>query len=1085
MKFKTINRIRKTGRILMIAFALVFAASYAAGSMLEDNADQVNNFLGTKNTTLKNVGDYDSYTADYKNTSELVEAHEKIGTRLGEEGSVLLKNSDSALPLSTSDEKVTLLGFRSTADYAIYGMDIGSMVEPSQNVTFEDALTETGFDVNETVCDAYNTAAATYASSNSYKLRGVDYTEMTIGTGHSFNVAEIDIDDVKAAASGGESAFDSSINAYNDAAIVVIGRPSSEGGDYYLGDTGRDSSQFTQSASQNVLSLSDEERDLLSYAKSNFKKVIVVVSTASAMELGDLESDDGIDAILWIGYPGNYGFLGVSNILAGNANPSGRLADTYAADGSVSPAMMNFGEYSYSNSSSYGFDSIDPYAADKYVVQAEGIYVGYKYYETRYEDTVLGQGNASGSTSTKADIGAYATNSSVWNYTDEVTYAFGYGLSYTTYTQKINEVTFSSDYKTAYVTVAVTNDGSVDGKSVIQVYGQSPYTEYDEQYGVEKASVQLLAYDKIDVSAGTTETVTVEVDMQNLASYDSNGAKSYIMEKTTSGGSEHYYFALGCNPNDGTEGAHSAVNNILAVKGYTPDNSSMDAAGYSAAVYEFDWTAPENTFSTSKAGVTVTNQLDDVDYNYYDDDTVTYLSRSNWTGTWPKSYTGLSITSDMVSVLENDYYEVSTDDDTDGIFGVEVSEDDYVYFSDMFGSDFDDERWDTLLSEISIEEAVRYTASGNRSFYQIESIKFITGFSYTENGSVGIEKSLSQQSDDNSPSYVASNDEYADYDGGTFGSPVLMASTWDQDLMEEIGELWGNDALFMNIPMVWAPSINVHRTPYNGRNGDYYSEDGVLSGYSALRVSQGALSKGLVTSIKHFAFNTQETFRLGISTYMNEQSARENELRGFQIALEGDYDSDGNRSSALGIMTAYNRVGATYSGGHTGLMQNILRGEWDFNGYATSDLVRANSTYMPYIESMMAGTTNYDGTISSSTDQTTWKNISTGSRYTVSDLVELVSGDADLLNSIKENLHYSLYMFSQSNLANWMTEDTVTGTAMSWWRVAYNAGEIISGIFVCGGLIVYITAEVLDVIFKKRGYDRGDDETEKEENHES
>lgn len=1049
MKQNNFGRMRVAGRILSMIFAFTLAAGCAAGSMLEANADQVNNFLGTRTTATKGNGDYEAFTPDEKylnsdgsaNTDALVAAHIDMGTRIAEEGSVLLKNKDNAaLPLAGT-ENVTLMGYRSTAAYAVYGMDIGSPEEASQNVSFKDALTAAGFKVNNVVCSAYNTVSATdaYTAKDKNRLAGTGYYVESITSANRYNVAEPSIDEIKTSA--GEQAFNDSIRQYKDAGIVVLGRPSSEQGDYYTGDNGRDAAAFSQSKTKNVLSLSDGERALIEFAKQNFDKVVVVLTTANPMELSELEADEGVDAILWAGYPGNYGFYGVANILAGKANPSGRLADTFAADTASTPAMQNYGLYLYTNGSSLGGSNglnSNDYYGGAYIVHAEGIYSGYKYYETRYEDTVLSQGNATSGTG----IGGYNTTGA-WNYADEVTYSFGYGLSYTTFTQTITDVEFSPDNRTATVSVAVKNDGDVDGKSVIQIYGQSPYTQYDKDNGVEKASVQLLAYDKVEVAAGATVNVDVEVDMQYLASYDSKVAKSYIMEQA-----DGYYFALGCNSQ--SEGAHAAINNILAAKaedGAVIDTSKMDETGNADAVYKFRWTAAEDTFATSEEGATITNQLDDMDYNYYQKDTVQYLSRSNWQSSWPKSYTGLSVvtTTDMLKYLTNDFH-TTTDTDTEGIvFGAEGE----TNFTDMFLSDFNDERWSGVIDKITLENAVRFTASGNRTFQQMDEVYFLSGNSYVENGSVGIQKTLSQQSDMNAPWYVDPTDENAGFYCNSFGGATLMASTWSKQLMEEMGELWGNDALFVNIPMVWAPSINMHRTPYNGRNGEYYSEDGVLSGYTALSVGSGAISKGLITSIKHFAFNEQETARNGISTYMNEQTAREGELRGFQIALEGYKNAEGKRISVLGIMTGYNRAGAIYAGAHQGLMQGILRDEWDFNGYVTSDLAQSGSTYMPYIESILAGTTNFDTAINN--DSTVW-------RISVADLVEEVSGDAEVLRALKEDLHYSLWAFSQSNLANWMTDTTRVVWVWNWWRGAYIGTEIVSGILVAAGVVMYIYA---------------------------
>ncbi|MCD8308293.1 MAG: glycoside hydrolase family 3 C-terminal domain-containing protein [Clostridia bacterium] len=1069
MKYSTTRRLRKTGRILMMTFAFVAAAGFAAGAMLEANAGQVNSYLGTKTTKTAGVGDYSAFPLDDEytnsdgstNTDAIVAAHRAMGIQLAEEGTVLLKNKDNALPLSTSSEKVTLMGYRSTASGALYGMTSGSPVASSQNVSFYDGLTEAGFDVNKSVADTYNSvcSSSTYTSAN--KPGGMGYY-VTSTDGLAYTSREPDLNDDILSASG------TSMTGYTDVGIVVIGRASSEQSEYFPGTEGASSSEFSQSASGNVLSLSDAERELIKDAKNYCSKVVVVVTTTNAMELSELEEDDDIDAILLAGFPGNYGFIGVANILAGKANPSGRLSDTYASDSSASPAMQNSGLNLYSNYSgatasdgnSYSLATNDYYGG-AYVVQAEGIYVGYKYYETRYEDTVLGNGNASSS----AGVGAYATDTSKWNYTDEVTYSFGYGLSYTTFAQTIDSVSFSGDGSTATVTVTVRNTGSVAGKSVVQVYGQSPYTDYDEQYGVEKASVQLLAYDKTEeIAAGSSVTLEITVDMQNLASYDSEGAGSYIMEQR-----DDYYFALGCNGVDNSEGAHAAVNNILAAKGKTTADG-MDVNGSSSAAYQFSWSKAENTFATSKAGVEVSNQLETADLNYYIKDTVTYLSRSDWKATWPKTYSGITATTEMVDYLTNSYYDIQTDDDVSGItFGATYSDSEDANFPDMFVSDgtgatvtdIDDERWDVIVSKVSLEDAISYTASGNRTFEELSSIQFLSANSYTENGSVGIQKTLSQQSDENSPYYVSSSDENAGYYTNTFGSPTLMACTWNQDLMYDMGVLWGNDGIVENMPMVWAPSINIHRTAYNGRNGEYYSEDGILSGYSALRLGQGALSKGLIAATKHFAFNTQETSRLGLSSFMNEQSARENELRGFQVALEGDdYNGDGNTTAVIGIMTSYNRVGVTYSGGHTGLMQGILRGEWNFDGYATSDLPRNKSTYMPYIESMVAGTTNFDAVISS--DGTTiW-----GS--SPSAIASSISGDATVLSSIQQNLKYSLWAFSQSNLANWLTNDTRTVDALNWWRLTYYTAEIGGCAVVVCGLALYVTAEVSDAVVKRR-----------------
>ncbi len=1068
MKHRKHHSRRKSGRIVIAVSALLMTLCLSAGSMLESNVDQVNNFLDTKTTAIHGGGTYDKFTPDgtyltekgKANTDALKKAHEDMGVAISEEGSVLLKN-DGALPMNLATEKkVTVMGLRASDKYAIYGMDIGSPEESSQNVNISDALNGVGFEVNSTVYEAYNAlsetpeykpASATAARASVNMLPGTGYFVTELTDAHKYTVAEPSVDAVKAQA--GEN-FDASVAEYDDAAIVVLGRPASEQSDYYAGEVGADPAGFTQSKTKNVLSLSDGERALLEYAKSNFEKVVVLLGTNNAMEVEELEQDAGINAVLWIGGVGNTGFKGVANVLAGKANPSGRLVDIYASSTTSAPATVNMGLYHYANYGTSGQNAYiegpsgklesNKYYADAYVMYAESIYTGYKYYETRYEDSILNDVSSNATSNTGAS--PYASGDA-WSYADEVTYAFGHGLSYTRFEQKITDVQFSSDHRSATLTVSVKNTGSMDGKSVVQVYGQSHYTEYDKTNGVEKAAVQLLAFEKVAVASGKTETVEVEVDMQLLASYDETNAKTYIMEA-----SDEYYFALGHNSNTGSEGSHAAINNILALKGKTTADG-MDENGDTDGAYRFSWSKEnERLFSTSKSGATITNQLDDVDFNYFSDGVVSYLSRKDWKGTWPKEYkSGIGASEKMMTeYLKNDCYTPEDEDISSLIFGKEYAENEDVDFTDMFGKAFEDADWDKLMDKITIADMVRYTCCGNRNFSSMPSVGFIgDGVSYTENGSVGIAKTLKQQSDELAPWYVAEDDPNANYGTNSFATAPVMASTWNKDLMYEMGVLWGNDALFINIPMVWAPSINTHRTAYNGRNGEYYSEDGVLSGFIALAVGDGALSKGLITSIKHFAFNSQEVARNGISTFMTEQTAREGELRGFQVALEGTYDEEGNRTSVLGIMTAYNRIGAKYVGAHKGLMNGILREEWDYNGYATSDLVVTASIYMTYAESMLVSTTNFDSNINKSTDMTAWG-------ITVAELVDKVDGDAELLARIKENTRYSLYTFAQSNLANWMSADTEVVWIWNWWRIAYIGGAALCGLLLLFGMYLYI-----------------------------
>ncbi len=956
------------------------------------------------------VEPYPNYPPKFENTTDLVAEHVEVGTQLGADGSVLLKNTDSALPLSGS-EKVSVFGSASTATAGHYGMNSGANVS-GDPVTISAALTSRGVSVN-TALDEDNESKATKVNVSG------SFTGATSEI--LFNPVELTTDT-------------SLIGSYTDVGIVVIGRDSSESADYFPGSLGID----TSSGARNPLALTNDERALITTAEQYCSKVIVLINACNPMEIGEIVSDSNVDAILWVGFPGIYGYYGVADVLLGKTNPSGRLADTYANDSTSSPAMQNFGLYKFSNIDDYSMESNDK--AGYYVVEAESIYTGYKYYETRYEDAVLGQGNAS------STEGAF-DSASGWTYGEEVSYSFGEGLSYTTFEQKITDAYFREGYRTAEVEVEVTNTGKVAGRSVVQVYGQSPYTSYDKQYGVEKASVQLLNYEKTGmIEPGKSESVTVEIDMQLLASYDTDGKGTYIME------AGDYYFALGCNDNQ--EGAHAAVNNVLAAKGKTPANTGnvMDAGGDVDATFMFTWDeAYEDIFSESKAEVEVTNQFADADLNYWNcGTTVSYLSRNDWTwgNSWNendwsdsnrKGYAGVKVTDAMVFQLSNDTYEIQTGED---VSGIKFNQDNGLPFGDMTldgGSvvDYDDEMWNQLLDQLDLVEAINFIMSGNRTYLAMESVGFLAG-TYTENGPSGL-KTTGTSGD--APWILNDDGSNSSYQWNDCGCAILQASTFDKDLIERLGEMWGNDGLYSSIPIIWGPSINCHRSPYNGRTAEYYSEDPILSGYSAVAVCKGSEKYGMLCAIKHFAFNDSESNRNGVAPFFDEQKVRENELRGFQIAFEG---------GAKATMTAFNRVGCTYASADMGLMSGVLRGEWDFKGYAVSDMINPGM-YMTFTESVLAGTTNFD--------TTSWQ--SAWGADSAEAYASMISGDATMLQAIKDSVHQSLWAFAHTSVTNFMVGNAHTEWVANWWRVTYITLEVVGGVVACAALVLYVVAEVV------------------------
>lgn len=982
------------GLCYLCVFVMLFSST--VGSVLEKNRNMVNSFLGTQ-TSIVETSDSDSplystYTADYANTDELIAAHKAMGERLSAEGSVLLKNN-GALPLN-GGSSVTLLGICAETKMN-YGARVGCAVKLGQSIKLGDALIAKGFEVNQQMRDAYASVGKGKVYNNANKL-SPSFVGVLPGEEPRLVTAEPSVADLKKA----DSDILSSISAYQDAAIVVIGRCGTEASDYYPGATGID----PKTGARNVLALTDEEREILSFAKENFDTVVVLLNTTNPMEVGELDDDEAIDAVMWIGFPGNYGTLGVASILCGETNPSGSLPDVYASDSTSSPAMANFGIHTFTNASDY-FDTVTD-RADFFLVEAEGIYTGYRYYETRYADWVMGQGNAD------STVGAF-DSAAGWTYGEEVVYSFGYGLSYTTFEQTLDSVAVSLADKTVTAAVTVKNTGSVPGKKAVQLYVQVPYISG----GVEKSAVQLLDFDKTKLlEPGESQTLTITADMQNMTSYDSS-VGTYILD------AGDYYFAVG-------NGAHEALNNILAAQGY---GDKTDAPGNTSCVSSWNLAQrDEKTFSVTKAGVSVSNKLEDADLNYYQPETVTWLSRSDWAGTWPKTYDDIAITENMTATLGNDFYTISTTDDVSDIrFGA----DNGLAFADMKGADYDDPRWEQLLDQLTIQEAALFISTGNMIYLDIPSVDFVGG-TLANDGPLGFLSSICTVSDPNSPWYVSADDPNADYEVHDSGTPQLLAASFNKELAEDFGTLLGNDSLFTGISIIWGPGLNLHRTPYCGRNVEYYSEDPVLAGLTAVGYSRGAFSKGLIAAGKHFAFNDQETNRNGVAPFMTEQKARELELRGFQIAFEG---------GMLGTMTAFNRIGTTFVSAHEGLIDGILRGEWDFKGYIVTDLVNPAS-YMTWKESLAAGTTNFD----SVGVKEEWYD------YLTEDSNQL-GGDAKLLQRMKDAIHHTLYALANSNRMNAVNTTTKVIEVNNWWRMSYKGCYF-------GGMAIACLAGLLYVI---------------------
>lgn len=551
------------------------------------NASYINTALGTATTKVVQtgeVGDTTYFKSQFGDFDDPDAQAAAIAAALEQnvnemrEGAALLRNENNTLPL-TNATRISVFG-HAAVDPAYQANSAGNKVTNGalNSIDLKTALEAQGFEVNPQLWDGIAAGTATRAQGEAPQFGG----------GYSVTGTATNTEENKAFYQGLANTW---ANDYKDAAIVVFAREGGEGHDLLMDDVDTDGSTISS------LALHKDERDLLEMVRKDFDKVIVLLNSPYQMEVQDIIPY--ADSILFIGYPGHQGFTGVAEILKGTVNPSGHLTDTYATDSLSSPAAVNSGTRTpqFANVDEINATIGEDESAEYMSFQAEGIYIGYRYYETRYADAVMGQGNAT------APVGALEGASS-WNYADEVQYPFGYGLSYTTFDQKLDSVDVGEDEITAKVTV--TNTGDMAGKSVVQLYAQTPYGDYERQHGVEKSAIQLAGFGKTqELAPGASETVTITVDKYLLASYDTtahDGAGGYILSDGD------YYLAIG-------EDSHDALNNVLAAEGYTAANG-MTAEGTAAKTYSFKQSFDDDKYRTGENGAIVSNQFADADLNY-------------------------------------------------------------------------------------------------------------------------------------------------------------------------------------------------------------------------------------------------------------------------------------------------------------------------------------------------------------------------------------------------------------------------------------------------------------------------------------
>lgn len=806
------------------------------------------------------------------------------------EGAVLLKNENNALPLKQG-AKVSVFGKNSVnLSYGNSGSSGGDIADAK---TLYQGLTEAGFECNPVLEEFYKDAkrSGPVREANSGDLDSGD----TVMVATAETPQSMYTDDVK-----------SSYAAYDDAAIVVITRIGGEGWDLprtMKGMTG------ARNDDDHYLQLDQNETDLLkAVCEAGFEHVVVLLNIPSSMEAGFLTDPDHyayqskIDACLWMGFPGREGTVAVGKILNGEVNPSGHTADTWVADFKKDPTFQNFGDNNVAGGDMYT-DVVNPRTGINFyfVDYEEGVYVGYRYYETR----------AAAYSGAIEAIGEEEYESGEEWYRNAVIYPFGYGLSYTTFEWTLKDDSALKDVsiekgKTYTVEVEVRNTGNVAGKDVVQAYVNAPYYEG----GIEKPYVVLAAYAKTDlIQPGGTDTVELTIDPYSFASYDyrdanGNGIMGYELEEGD------YNLFIGQN-------AHEYEFSVPF---------GVDADG--GILYEED----------PVTGEYVENRY--TDYGLWpssDAQLSTVLSRSNWNATFPDPPTdaersleiegGDAIKEDLLAEGHNNFtdfealeapsFDVKGSGLTFRDFLPEEAPAEATYEPIV---DYYDERWDDFLDMGSVAE--------------MKSFVYYAAYETAAMGSLGVPLTKMY---DGPTGFTNFGNEGAVYNVGTYCCEPVVASTWNAPLVELYGEtigeegIWGNGTTGMPYTGIYAPGANIHRSPFGGRNGEYFSEDSFLSGKMAAAEIRGMQKKGVVAAIKHFVANEQETHRSinGDSSWLTEQSLREIYLRPFEIAVK--------EGKARAIMTSFNRIGTRWTGGDYRLLTEILRNEWGFRGFVVSD----------------------------------------------------------------------------------------------------------------------------------------------------
>ncbi len=1000
-------------KILFNIFAVLLIFINVVGVICTNMEEFITNMaFGGYETESEFSEDDIVFKSDYNTVAQVKAASLNICNAAASEGAVLLKN-DGVLPLAQGS-KVSLYSISSVQP--LYGGGGGAIVSTfveKDKVYFSEALEEAGLTYNKTLYDYYNNNWGQYGRKNA------------VGNG---KVATID---------------EMPWGAINEQARTE----QADVGVFVLSRCGRESIDLAPS----YLRLDDNEKSVLEGMKKEkdkgtFSKILLLLNTANQVDLDFLDKNTyGIDAVLWMGLPGTSGLYGICDILAGHVTPSGKLPDTWYLDNAFDPTTANYGDFKHAND------------ALPYVVYQEGVYLGYRYAETRYEDVVM----------KRANVGDY-------DYYKNVEYPFGYGLSYTTFGYSDFKMEYDSDTDEYVFTVKVKNNGKMAGKEAVELYLQKPYDEYNIDNNIEVSSVELVGFAKTKkLKPDEDEVVEIRLEGRYLAVYDAYGAGTYYLNDGD------YYFALG-------NGSHQAVNNILAAKEYTTDDGMTENGDKTLVIKHTESEASATRYAkimTRGKETQIENQFDFADINRLNDgvNSIKYYSRNDWTGTLPALGADGKYTADMHARI-NGSAKITEQHSTDkggGIMKKDENGVDRVYTLDEVKDDgrpyptynkkndiqwqdmhrdaetgeliaYDDPRWEDCLDQLSWEQTARIVLNGLRStaMAKNDATGFIYPGTYDPNGPTGVmQEGYGTYGNTMGTNGFAKLNNDPDMDDNIVGYPCpsMTAATFNQELMKAVGISMGEEALWSGINGVYAFTVNLHRNALHGRACESFSEDSVLSGITAAYMSLGCREKGLNVYTKHIVLNEQETNRcdpIPHESWITEQALREVYLRPYDIAIRV--------GGARNVMTSLARVGAVWSGHSYGLLTTWLRDEAGLEGCAITDWYMDG--YMSIKAGILCGQDFPDGN---------WLGDHLGFAK---------EGASAVAWAMRESAHRIMYSAVQGNRINGLAPNTsinITRITPTWVKV--KDGVVIS-VNVIGGLVcaMFIVSIVLYLLEKKK-----------------